>query len=128
MNDPKMAEILRKIERRFRSNSGSLLALAAVLAAALADRPLPSLAEVNRWIDALGSPDAPKDIAQVRAQTLLDVLASAGGERPAPAPAPAPARAASPKKPQRPSTAGARATKPAATKPAAKKRSAPKRR
>ena len=127
MIDPKMAEILRKIERRFRSNSGSLLALAAVLAAALADRPLPSLAEVNRWIDALGSPDAPKDIAQVRAQTLLDVLASAGGERPAAAPKPAPARAASPKTPQRSSPAGARAAKPA-TKPAAKKRSAPKRR
>lgn len=127
MIDPKMAEILRKIERRFRSNSGSLLALAAVLAATLADRPLPSLAEVNRWIDALGSPDAPKDIAQVRAQTLLDVLASAGGERPAPAPTPAPTRAASPKKPQRSSPAGARAAKPA-TKPAAKKRSAPKRR
>jgi hypothetical protein len=127
MIDPKMAEILRKIERRFRSNSGSLLALAAVLAATLADRPLPSLAEVNRWIDALGSPDAPKDIAQVRAQTLLDVLASAGGERPAPAPPPAPTRAASPKKPQRSSPAGARAAKPA-TKPAAKKRSAPKRR
>lgn len=120
MIDPKMTEILGKIERRFRNNSGSLLALAAVLAATLANRPLPTMAEVDRWIEALGSPDAPKDLAQARAKTLLEVLSGGSGA----APAPVAARASNPRPVVRPSAASPRASKTAAKKRAA----APKRR